>query len=72
MTKESRTWYGRVVSWTTVLAPKRTQALEAPRVGDPWGNKGQARLSQGRDTSSGSQQEGSERSPVGGSGEALP
>lgn len=46
--------------------------LRSSKGGGPWGNKGQARLSQGRDTSSGSQQEGSEHSPVGGSGEALP
>lgn len=36
-----------------------------------WGNKGQVRLLQGRDIFLGSQQEGSEYSLVGGSGEVL-
>lgn len=50
----------------------RDTSLGNGKGGGPWGNKGQTRQSQGRDTSSGSQQEGSEHSPVEGSGRTLP
>lgn len=53
MTKESRTWHGRVVSLDPCAGSTRDTGLKSSKAGGPWGNKGQTRLSQGRDTSSG-------------------
>lgn len=53
MTKESRTWHGRVVFLDHCAGSTRDTGLKSSKAGGPWGNKGQTRLSQGRDTSSG-------------------
>ena len=72
MTKESRTWHGRMEFLDHQPGSVRDTGLGSSKGGGPWGNKGQTILFQGRDISSGSQQEGSAHSPVGGSGEAEP